>query len=314
MTPLDVHDPATGGLDRRRQALGELPGRRVGLVLGAGGATGMAFHAGTLLALTNDFGWDPRQATAIVGTSAGSVVGTLLRSGLSTDDLASWSASVAPAPGGEAFRALLDEAEAERPTLVRPRWRRPRLGDPRLRRALISSLPNGFVDASSSLAKLASLTEGWPEQALWINAVRRRDLRRVVFGRDFTPDLGDAVAASCSIPGLFTPVRIGGESYVDGGVHSPTNADVLHGTDVDTVVVLSPMSVRPRAVRSTADHAMRLAHARRLRRECRRLRRSGIDVHIFEPDDATLRAMGRNALDRSRSGGVVRESFLAAVS
>src|SRR4051794_38108426 len=87
----------------RRGALRDLPCRRIGLVLGAGGATAMAFHAGTLLALSNDFGGDPREASTVVGTSAGSVLGTLLRSGLSADDVASWGASVAPAPGGERF-------------------------------------------------------------------------------------------------------------------------------------------------------------------------------------------------------------------
>ena len=296
-------------LERRRVAMRDLSRRRVGLVLGAGGATGMAFHAGTLLALSNDFGWDPRDAEVIVGTSAGSVVGTLLRSGLSTDDLASWSAAVAPLPDGEAFRTLLDEAEGHRPTLARPSWRRsPRTRLVRLR------LPDGLVDAHTGLAKLNALHDGWPEAGLWINAVRRRDLRRVVFGRDVRPDLGDAVAASCSIPGLFTPVRIGGSSYVDGAVHSPTNADVLHGAEVDTVVILSPMSVRPRAWRGRSDHAVRLAHGRRLRRESRRLRAAGVDVHIFEPDASTLQAMGRNALDRRRAGAVVRESFLSAVS
>jgi len=288
--------------ERRRAALRELPQRRVGLVLGAGGATGMAFHAGTLLALSNDFGWDPRDAVAIVGTSAGSVVGTLLRSGLSVDDVASWSASVPPAPGAESFRAMLEDAERIRPRIARPRWRRRH-----------PVLHGGLVDDQPGLAKLAALREGWPDQPLWINAVRRRDLHRVVFGRDFVPNLGDAVAASCSIPGLFTPVRIGHHTYIDGGVHSPTNADVLRGTDVDTVVVLSPMSARPRALRRSTDHAMRLAHGARLRRECRRLRAAGVDVHIFEPDAATLEAMGRNALDGRRAGGVVRESFLSAV-
>ena len=127
------------------------------------------------------------------------------------------------------------------------------------------------------------------------------------------PDVADAVAASCAIPALFAAVKIGHEAYVDGGVHSPTNADVLRGAAVDTVLVLSPMSIRPRAARNSADHAVRIAHGRRLRREYRALRAAGVDVHVFEPDAATLRAMGGNALDRRRAGGVVRESFLSAV-
>lgn len=43
----------------------------IGLVLGAGGTTGAAFHAGTLLALQQDLGWDPNTADVIVGSSAG---------------------------------------------------------------------------------------------------------------------------------------------------------------------------------------------------------------------------------------------------
>ena len=48
---------------------------RVGLVLGAGGIVGQAYHAGVLAAIELDLGWDPREADVIVGTSAGSVVG-----------------------------------------------------------------------------------------------------------------------------------------------------------------------------------------------------------------------------------------------
>ena len=58
-------------------------------------------------------------------------------------------------------------------------------------------------------------------------------------------DVAHAVAASCAIPGYFHPVEIDGEMYVDGGVHSPTNADVLDGWDLDVLLVSSPMSVDP---------------------------------------------------------------------
>ena len=45
-------------------------------------------HAGALLALQHDTGWDPRTADIIVGSSSGSIVAALLRADLSTDDLA----------------------------------------------------------------------------------------------------------------------------------------------------------------------------------------------------------------------------------
>ena len=64
---------------------------RVGLVLGAGGVVGQAYHAGVLAALEHDFGFDPRGADMIVGTSAGSITGTLLRLGVKAEDLAAWT-------------------------------------------------------------------------------------------------------------------------------------------------------------------------------------------------------------------------------
>ena len=44
--------------------------KRIGLVLGAGGLTGQAFHAGVLRALVEATDWDPRGASIIVGTLA----------------------------------------------------------------------------------------------------------------------------------------------------------------------------------------------------------------------------------------------------
>src|SRR5580704_19737914 len=60
----------------------------IGLVLGAGGVVGQAYQAGVLAALEREIGWDPRNATVIVGTSAGSVTGAALRVGVPATDLA----------------------------------------------------------------------------------------------------------------------------------------------------------------------------------------------------------------------------------
>src|SRR3954452_9584457 len=58
----------------------------VGLVLGAGGIVGGAYHAGALAALAEAADWDARQAEGVVGTSAGSIAGAALRAGLSGPD------------------------------------------------------------------------------------------------------------------------------------------------------------------------------------------------------------------------------------
>jgi NTE family protein len=60
----------------------------------------------------------------------------------------------------------------------------------------------------------------------------------IVFG---TGNTGTAVRASCSIPGIFRPVKISDGMYVDGGVVSPLAVDAAkrHGADVVIAVDIS---------------------------------------------------------------------------
>ena len=57
----------------------------------------------------------------------------------------------------------------------------------------------------------------------------------MVFGRGNT---GRAVRASCSIPGVFNPVVIGGKAHVDGGVVSPVAVDVARRYGADIVIAV----------------------------------------------------------------------------
>jgi NTE family protein len=156
-------------------------------------------------------------------------------------------------------------------------------------------------------------TPEWPRPALWICAVRRRDGRRVVFGRPRSPSapIHLAVAASCAVPGYFAPVVIGGHSYIDGGVHSPTNAAVLRGTGLDVVVVISPMSGsagwRPDFYAASRRHSARL-----LKREIGALRAAGIRTVVFEPGPDELEVMSGDMMSRRRLSQVLQQSFLGA--
>ena len=155
---------------------------------------------------------------------------------------------------------------------------------------------------------------GWPP-GLLICAIRQDDGRRVVFGRPGSPYalLSEAVAASCAIPSYFAPVPVGGRLHVDGGVHSPTNADVLTRAKLDVVIVVSPMSAAHGASRS-ADAGMRWAMHRRLEREIRRLRAEGTTVVRFEPGPRTLAVMGLNAMAEDRSAAVVEAARHDAIA
>lgn len=306
---------------------------RIGLVLGAGGASGGAFHAGVLAALAEHTGWDPRSAEVVVGTSAGSITGAALRAGLPAVDLLNRAAARPLSAEGAAVLGPL--AGVPVPVIDRPDFRRiPRaLAAPAaLMRAAArpwavrpgalaaALLPPGTVatDVISSMVGALAGDE-WPSGDLRICAVHLSTGRRVVFRRSGVDSgapeasLGEAVAASCAIPSFFEPVRIGGARYVDGGVHSPTNLDLLAGMGLDLVVVSSPMSSAGRGVRLGVDLPMRRFARAMLDTEAARVRLRGTPVVAFQPTADDQRVMGLNAMDGGRRGAValaVRESTL----
>lgn len=258
---------------------------RIGLVLGAGGVTGEAFHRGVLWALQEAAGFDARNAEVIVGTSAGSLVGASLRcSGMAP--------ALGVAPLAEARAARLPDPRPLLAALRRP-W------NARAGVLATALLPAGSRSLDAIVDGLRRRCgDGWPERDLYVCAVRRRDGRRVVFGMPGAPTIGvaSAVAASCAIPGYFRPLVHEGETYVDGGVHSPTNADVLAGRGLDLVVVSSPMSVERHALRAKLDLSARLLWHRYVASERRALERSGTPVLAIEPGGDALRALGVNAM------------------
>ncbi|WCO66118.1 patatin-like phospholipase family protein [Iamia majanohamensis] len=294
----------------------------VGLVLGAGGSVGGAFHAGVLAALEEATGWDPRQATVVVGTSAGSITGTGLRVGLSTADgmaraedrplspagarLMAGVGSRRAAPpleaAGRRFRAPTDVAATLARAAARPFAARPLA-------LLAGLLPDGAMGTEVISEGIAAVADqGWPDDPLWICAVRRRDGRRVVFGRGERPPLPAAVAASCAIPGFFRPVEVDGEAHIDGGAHSPTNADVVRDLGLDLVVVSSPMSLGGRGLRLAVDQPARRWARSLLAAEAAKLRRRGTAVVAFQPTADDVAVMGGDALDRSRLGPIARRA------
>jgi NTE family protein len=132
-----------------------------------------------------------------------------------------------------------------------------------------------------------------------------------VFGRPGAPevDVATAVEASSAIPGFFRPVVIDGVRHVDGGAHSPSNADLLAGESLDLVVVISPMSAVRAALRGPVPAvAGRLMHSRTLAAEVAAVRRSGTDVVVFQPTPADLAVMGFNAMDFRRREEVARRA------
>ncbi|MFV0525829.1 MAG: patatin-like phospholipase family protein [Acidimicrobiales bacterium] len=294
---------------------------RIGLVLGGGGVTGYGFHAGALAALEAATGWDPRDADVIVGTSAGSAVAALLRGGVTTTALVE---RIMALPGDpEAMARLRRVALGDRPVAVpqgptpapisrilaelrrrsSERRRRARTGAGRPSAPTAPTAPADVDEIpAGTLSEAAGRLHGdvWPHAPLWITAVDARTGRRAVFGRDPGPvPVATAVQASCAVPGLFDPVEINGRRYVDGGVRSALNSDVLARVPLDLAVVLSPLSVN-RAQRSPSTTLVRAFPALQARTEMTRLRRRGIDTLLLQPDGTIAEAMGLNPMAPDR--------------
>jgi NTE family protein len=137
---------------------------------------------------------------------------------------------------------------------------------------------------------------------------------RVVFGRSDAPPAGlsEAVMASCAIPGWFAPVPIGGRRYVDGGMWSATNADVVAGLGLDEVYVLAPMVSRqmgrPRSMAARLERRLRRVMSRQLIQEARLIRQEGTRVVLLGPGPEDLAVIGVNLMNSSRRAQVVATS------
>ena len=281
---------------------------------------GAAYHAGVLTALA-EAGFDARDAEILVGTSAGSSTAAILRAGFPPIDLANRMLGKQLSPEAAALVALTGGPPAlemrPRPVSGIPRPASPGLllrSGSRPAKALAGLLPTGTISADV-IGERINLLFGeapWPDSQIWICAVDLDNGDRVVFGRDNNDvSIGVAVQASSAIPGFFQPVMHEGKRYVDGGVHSPTNADLMAELELDIVVIVSPMSATSDRQSSSLPTARPL-HGRRLAREVRRIRASGTEVLTFQPTPTEVSVMGRNAMDPSRREATTRSALDSA--
>ncbi len=289
---------------------------RIAIVLGGGGITGIAWLLGALEVIEEQTGWDPASADVVCGTSAGAIAAAVLAGGSPTEEL------LALAERPELLAERIEEATgkpAERRRIPMAWPGSLALGltglaavNPRRRlTSLIGFVPSGSASTGEirGLVHDAALA-GWPTTPkLLINACDYRTGRRVTFGADGAPEasLSDAVAASAAVPGWYRPVQIGGRAYVDGGLISFTNADVVAPEQPDVVLCLSPFSsTETGGSRDGAIFgALRRGAHRRLEQELTRLRAGGAEVAAIEPTHEDLRCMGLNVMERGHARAVV---------
>lgn len=284
---------------------------RRALVLGCGGVAGAAWSIATLAALQRETGWDPRDAEILIGTSAGAVLAALLAARIGVDRMVDSERGVASGCGwnhdtdtGGALPPL-PALGLTAPALAMKGLR----GDLNPFTASLGLLPRGRADMAPFVKLVDSVVpagEWAPHPATWIMVVDAASGARVPFGRDDAPHvpLNLAVCASYGVPGWCPPVSHGDRTYVDGGIASPTSADMLVGSGVEEAFVLAPMASsdpdRPRSPLARIERAARRYMTSIVDREVAQLRDAGIRVVRLEPGPEDLAAIGFNMMDPRR--------------
>ncbi len=299
-------------------SLGQVPSRPDILVLGGGGVLGEAWLTGMLAGLEDGAGVDMRRCEYLVGTSAGSIVAARLAAGQSPrrpsdlrevwGDAEDEATPSAPARAVQLARSAGEWAVALTTPAVSLSLAATASGGAVARAAALRAMGRG----SMSLDRLQREVNGLHARfdgRLRITAVNRRNGRRVVFGRPSAPpaSVGAAVAASCSVPWLFAPVRIRGQEYVDGGVWSPTNLDAAPAGRGSEVLCLNPTA-------SLAGYGGLLTAARFTSRsvmavEAAALRRRGAAVRVVSPDAESAAEMGWNLMSAEPSSRVLAAAY-----
>ncbi len=172
---------------------------KVALVLGAGAARGFA-HIGVIKVLEANH----IPINMVVGTSAGSVVGSLYAAGYN---------------GFQLQKIALNVNKSDIIDLCFP--------------------DNGFIKGDKLEVFVNRMVKNTPLEKLKIPfypvATDIRTGKEVVFA---TGNTGEAVRASCSIPGVFRPASFGGRTFVDGGVVSPIAVDAARSRGADVVIAV----------------------------------------------------------------------------
>lgn len=283
------------------------------LVLGGGGPVGIAWEAGLIAGLL-DGGVDLRDADFMIGTSAGSFVGSQLAGGRDMRQMveailaeehrqrsAADTATPRPAAGAPSgptpmmtLMKLMQEAAAgtRDPIEVRKELGKFALGAQTVdEEAFIKSFGRSLSESGDA---------AWPAKRFAATAVDTASGEFQLWDNDSGVPLARAVASSCSVPGVYPPITINGKRYMDGGMRSGTNADLATGYDKVLVVAVRIGAGDPAALeRSKAA----------LERELQVLRDSGATVGLIVPDESSAEAFGQNLMDARKRPASARAGY-----
>jgi NTE family protein len=256
------------------------------LVLGGGGTVGVSWSIGILASLGDALGLDPAGARVTIGTSAGAVVAAMLGDGNGMKEEVERERLSGPAGDGSWATSFDISLVAQ----IFQLW---------------TSVPVMSTDVARAIGERASRASSktdedwvwvlkerlgertWPAMDIRLASVNCETGERRVWSAADGADLVRVVSASSAVPGIIPPVRIDGVPYMDGGVWSLMNSDLLVGMDVTDVLLVAPQ----------AGGGLLAPGARAtLEREQALLRDAGFRTHAIVPGPA-YEPIGANAMD-----------------
>lgn len=282
----------------------------------------MGYHAGALQGL-HDRGIDVAQADVIVGTSAGSILGSYLAAGWAQTDFYEYahgrhekavkSEADRQAEVDEIFKPLYNSHQERARRAVgslfavvssRGKWPGGRKGG--VPNGMLRKLfPSGLYSTERTRQRLhEDLPDEWPREGLFICTAELYSGELIAFGAKDAPTapLPDAVLASTAIPGVFPPVRIGDKQYVDGGVVSATSLNLAVEEGCEAILCIAPLGYRTGGMVGYRDPMLwptmfvRSMFARSLRREVNVARAKGVEVFVVRPWLSELKDQGTNSM------------------